>query len=434
MSSQVIIQAYNLAKQYRLGEVSTGSLGHDVNRWWHRIRGKEDPYLNVTHANVRESKSEGRNEYVWAIKDISFEVRQGEVLGIVGRNGAGKSTLLKILSRITSPTTGEVRIKGRIASLLEVGTGFHQDLTGRENIYMNGAVLGMTKQEIRSKFDEIVAFSGCEKYVDTPVKRYSSGMVVRLGFAVAAHLEPEILIVDEVLAVGDAEFQQKCIGKMKDVAGRGRTVIFVSHNLAAVQNLCQSAIWLDGGMVARAKDAVSRVVASYEQSGRSGSGLLMFDPSRHRVVSPVQISSMELTGSEPRPTINFRYGEPVRIRFRVLAAGDVTGVQLGFTIRSNGLLITTVHSPVFDMQAHDTVQLDVVFPGGVFMPGMFEVDVGAARNVGHAGLDYISDAAVFFVSDAGADESWMYNQRLGGIVHLPVTWGDVEIESGFVAS
>jgi lipopolysaccharide transport system ATP-binding protein len=242
-----VIKVENLYKQYRLGQVSTGSIAHDLNRWWHTVRGKEDPYQKITGLNNRDQADS--SEYVWALQDINFSVKQGEVLGIIGKNGAGKSTLLKILSKVTSPTKGNIKVKGRIASLLEVGTGFHPELTGRENIFLNGAILGMTKAEIRSKFDEIVAFSGVEKYIDTPVKRYSSGMYVRLAFAVAAHLEPEILIVDEVLAVGDAEFQKKCLGKMKDVSGEGRTVLFVSHNMAAVETLCENSILLTNGEI-----------------------------------------------------------------------------------------------------------------------------------------------------------------------------------------
>jgi lipopolysaccharide transport system ATP-binding protein len=242
-----VIKVENLYKQYRLGQVSTGSIAHDLNRWWHAVRGKEDPYQKITGLNNRDQADS--SEYVWALQDINFSVKQGEVLGIIGKNGAGKSTLLKILSKVTSPTKGNIKVKGRIASLLEVGTGFHPELTGRENIFLNGAILGMTKAEIRSKFDEIVVFSGVEKYIDTPVKRYSSGMYVRLAFAVAAHLEPEILIVDEVLAVGDAEFQKKCLGKMKDVSGEGRTVLFVSHNMAAVKSLCTEAIWVNKGII-----------------------------------------------------------------------------------------------------------------------------------------------------------------------------------------
>ena len=246
--SNTVIEFNNIGKQYILGMIGTGTLSQDLNRWWAKIRGKEDPYLKIGETNDRTQKGDSR--FVWALRDINFKVEQGDVVGIVGKNGAGKSTLLKILSRVTSPTTGDIKIKGRIASLLEVGTGFHPEMTGRENIFMNGSIMGMTKAEIRSKFDEIVDFAGVAKYVDTPVKRYSSGMMVRLGFAIAAHLEPEILVVDEVLAVGDAEFQKKAIGKMQDVSkGEGRTVLFVSHNMAAVRSLCTRGVMLKNGMV-----------------------------------------------------------------------------------------------------------------------------------------------------------------------------------------
>ena len=244
----VILKAENISKQYRLGTVGTGTLSHDLNRWWHKIRGKEDPYLRIGETNDRTTK--GASDYVWALQDINFEVQRGEVLGIIGKNGAGKSTLLKILSKVTAPTTGSIKSRGRIASLLEVGTGFNGELTGRENVYLNGAILGMTKKEITEKLDEIIAFSGCERYIDTPVKRYSSGMTVRLAFAVAAFLEPEILVIDEVLAVGDAEFQKKAIGKMQDISkGEGRTVLFVSHNMAAVKSLCTRGIVMEQGRV-----------------------------------------------------------------------------------------------------------------------------------------------------------------------------------------
>ena len=245
------IEFENIGKQYRLGLVSTRTLSHDLNRWWQTsVLHREDPYLKIGETNDRSVK--GSSDYVWALKDINFKIEQGEVVGIIGRNGAGKSTLLKLLSKVTAPTTGVIRARGRIGSLLEVGTGFHPEMTGRENIFMNGAILGMTKSEISRKLDEIVDFSGCERYLDTPVKRYSSGMMVRLGFAVAAHLDPEILVVDEVLAVGDAEFQKKAIGKMKDVStSEGRTVLFVSHNMAAVRNLCKSGVLLENGMISK---------------------------------------------------------------------------------------------------------------------------------------------------------------------------------------
>ena len=248
MDKDIILKAENISKQYRLGLVGTGTLSHDLNRWWYKIRGKENPYLKIGDVNDRSTK--GTSDYVWALQDINFEVKSGEVLGIIGKNGAGKSTLLKILSKVTGPTTGSIKCGGRIASLLEVGTGFNPELTGRENIFLNGAILGMTKKEIASKLDEIIEFSGCERYIDTPTKRYSSGMTVRLAFAVAAFLEPEILVIDEVLAVGDAEFQKKAIGKMQDISREGgRTVLFVSHNMAAVKSLCTRGIVLENGSV-----------------------------------------------------------------------------------------------------------------------------------------------------------------------------------------
>lgn len=247
--SNIAIEFENVGKMYRLGRVGTGSLSHDLNRWWQMsVLGKEDPFLKIGQTNDRTQK--GTSDYVWALRDINFKVEQGEVLGIIGKNGAGKSTLLKLLSNITSPSTGKIKYSGRIASLLEVGTGFHPEMTGRENIYMNGAIMGMTKREITCKLDEIVDFAGVERYLDTPVKRYSSGMTVRLGFAVAAFLEPEILVVDEVLAVGDAEFQKKALGKMNEVSKtEGRTVLFVSHNMAAVNGLCSKGIVLESGSV-----------------------------------------------------------------------------------------------------------------------------------------------------------------------------------------
>jgi lipopolysaccharide transport system ATP-binding protein len=246
MKDDVILKIENVSKQYRLGTIGTGTISHDFNRFLAKIRGKEDPFLKIGESNDRSKK--GESEYVWALKDINFEVKRGEILGIIGKNGAGKSTLLKILSKVTGPTTGSIKSKGRIASLLEVGTGFHPEMTGKENIFLNGAILGMTKKEISLKLEEIVDFSGCERYIDTPVKRYSSGMKVRLAFAVAAFLEPDILVVDEVLAVGDAEFQKKAIGKMQDISSQGgRTVLFVSHDMGAIKSLCNRIIVLEHG-------------------------------------------------------------------------------------------------------------------------------------------------------------------------------------------
>ena len=261
--NDIAIQFDKIGKLYKLGTVSTGTLAHDLNRWWKTtILHQEDPYLKIGETNDRSKKS--TSDYTWALKDISFNVQKGDVVGIIGKNGAGKSTLLKLLSKVTSPTTGTIRAKGRIASLLEVGTGFHPELTGRENIYMNGSIMGMTRNEINRKLDEIIDFSGVERYIDTPVTRYSSGMTVRLGFAVAAFLEPEILVVDEVLAVGDAEFQKKAIGKMQDVSkGEGRTVLFVSHNMSSMQRLCTRGVLLDNGMI-KYMGSISDTIRTYQ--------------------------------------------------------------------------------------------------------------------------------------------------------------------------
>jgi len=286
----VAIKFENISKQYRLGLVSTRTLSHDLNRWWTmNIQGKEDPYLKIGDVNDRAHK--GESEYVWALKDIDFEVEQGDVLGIIGKNGAGKSTLLKILSKVTAPTTGLIKARGRIASLLEVGTGFHPEMTGRENIFMNGSIMGMRKSEITRKLDEIVDFAGVERYLDTPVKRYSSGMTVRLGFAIAAHLDPEILVVDEVLAVGDAEFQKKAIGKMQDVSkGEGRTVLFVSHNMAAVKNLCYKGMLMEKGKIAYA-GLIDDVVDSYLESN-------------NEILNKIKISQLNII-SKPVSFIDF---------------------------------------------------------------------------------------------------------------------------------
>ena len=331
--SDIILTAENISKQYRLGVVGTGTFSHDLNRWWHTVRGKDDPYLKVGAVNDRSAKVS--SEYVWALRDINFEVKRGEVLGIIGKNGAGKSTLLKILSRVTSPTTGVIKSRGRIASLLEVGTGFHPELTGRENIFLNGAILGMSKAEIQSKLDEIVAFSGCEMYIDTPTKRYSSGMTVRLAFAVAAHLEPEILVVDEVLAVGDAEFQKKAIGKMQDISqGEGRTVLFVSHNMASVQSLCTRGMLLENGNI-KVTGTIEDVVDSYLNSDgkkNAHSHLKSINQDERSGNGRVRIDSVEfLRDNVGKLPIT---GKPVSIKFNLknkyrLSLQDV---QLDFRI------------------------------------------------------------------------------------------------------
>lgn len=311
----IILKAENISKQYRLGKVGTGTLGDDINRWWHLMRGKEDPYIKVGGLNDRREKA--NEDYVWALNDINFEVKQGEVLGIIGENGAGKSTLLKILSRVTSPTTGSIRAKGKIASLLEVGTGFHGELSGRENIFMNGAVLGMTKTEIKNKLDEIIAFSGCEKYIDTPVKRYSSGMTVRLGFAVAAHLEPEILVVDEVLAVGDAEFQKKAIGKMQDLsAGEGRTVLFVSHNMSSVKRLCTRSIVLENGNIDFEGD-VQECTDHYLSKGRAKSLLLPKDRIDRIGSGKLKIKTLRFIDNNRNQVLSILSGDELNVEIKV---------------------------------------------------------------------------------------------------------------------
>src|SRR5574344_1181196 len=307
--SNHVIEFDNVGKQYILGSIGTGTLSQDLNRWWARVRGKEDPFLKIGETNDRTQK--GNSDFVWALKDISFNVEHGDVVGIIGKNGAGKSTLLKILSRVTSPTVGSIKVKGRIASLLEVGTGFHPEMTGRENIYMNGAIMGMTRSEITRKLDEIVDFSGCERYLDTPVKRYSSGMIVRLGFAIAAHLEPEILVVDEVLAVGDAEFQKKAIGKMQDVSqGEGRTVLFVSHNMAAVKSLCKRGVLLEQGKVKRI-GPVNDVVDEYINQNQ---GIFEFTKYKDRSGNgTIKINSVEYFNSNNEKINTLKTGEEVII-------------------------------------------------------------------------------------------------------------------------
>lgn len=324
-----VIKVENLSKQYRLGTIGTGTIAHDVNRWWHRVRGKEDPYLKVTHVNDRTQKAR-EDEYVWALQDINFEIAQGDVVGIIGRNGAGKSTLLKILSRTTLPTTGSIKVKGRIASLLEVGTGFHPELTGRENIFLNGAILGMRKAEIRSKFDEIVDFAGVEKYIDTPVKRYSSGMYVRLAFAVAAHLDPEILIVDEVLAVGDSLFQKKCIDKMIEVSQEGRTILFVSHNLSAVKALCTSCMVIEkGGLKFRGDLREGFDIYLEKDQALSGSVIDLTTLKRNKYAHELVFQKVFIEN------LPLYYGHPIRIRLQVWQQKPVKefdDVEIGIAI------------------------------------------------------------------------------------------------------
>jgi lipopolysaccharide transport system ATP-binding protein len=313
MNKKIILKAENISKQYRLGQVGTGTMAHDLNRWWHQIQGKEDPYLKIGDTNDRSTK--GTSDYVWALQDINFEVERGEVLGIIGKNGAGKSTLLKILSKVTAPTTGNIKFGGRVASLLEVGTGFHGEMTGRENIYLNGAILGMTKKEIASKLDEIIEFSGCERYIDTPVKRYSSGMTVRLAFAVAAFLDPEILIIDEVLAVGDAEFQKKAIGKMQDISRQGgRTVLFVSHNMAAVKQLCTRGILLENGAI-KFEGNIDDTVKEYLKVNIKNDNYVAEE--KGEVKKDAFFKEIKIIDKEEQNRRVFFYDEPISIFFKL---------------------------------------------------------------------------------------------------------------------
>lgn len=305
--SDVAISIENVSKFYRLGSIGNRTLYQDLNRWWARVRGQPDPLLRIGETDQASRAKDG----LWALDDVSLEIKSGDVLGIIGHNGAGKSTLLKILSRVTGPTSGQVRVRGRIASLLEVGTGFHPDLTGRENIYLNGAILGMTKAEIHRKFDEIVAFADVEKFIDTPVKRYSSGMYVRLAFAVAAHLEPEILVVDEVLAVGDMAFQEKCIGKMGQVSREGRSVLFVSHNLQSVWSLCRNAIWMDRGKL-RATGTASEVINLYRNDQLSGS-VVSLDNIRRVGTGRVQVTDIRLEDADKNLATSFSSGGTAKI-------------------------------------------------------------------------------------------------------------------------
>ena len=397
--SKTVIKVENVGKQYRLGMVGTGTISHDLRRWWYRVRGWEDPYLKIGDTNDRTTK--GNSDLVWALRDINFEVKQGEVLGIIGRNGAGKSTLLKLLSRVTQPTTGSIKVRGRIASLLEVGTGFHPELSGRENIFLNGAILGMTKSEIRSKFDEIVDFSGVERYIDTPVKRYSSGMYVRLAFAVAAHLEPEILIIDEVLAVGDAEFQKKCLGKMKDVSGQGRTVLFVSHNMVAVQNLCSTAMFLDNGGL-KAIDITERVVSQYLSYNIQDDSALIVDLSnaKRTGVTKKVIQKMWLENSRGEVVRSVLMGESFSLFFTVESNSVLSNVLFGFGIEnSQGERITSLNNEISgDLvpaeMSNGKVCLRLDSPN--LMDGQYYVSVSVVTNQ-IEWADYIEQAFSFAI-------------------------------------
>lgn len=377
-----VLQVEDVSKMYKLGLVSTKSLAHDFNRWWHVMRGKEDPYLRIGESNDRASV--GESDYIYALRDINFTVKEGEAVGIIGRNGAGKSTLLKILSQVTQPTSGRIRVKGRIASLLEVGTGFHPELTGKENIFLNGAILGMRKKEIASKLDEIIAFSGVARYIDTPVKRYSSGMYVRLAFAVAAHLESEILIVDEVLAVGDAEFQKKCLGKMGEVSkGQGRTVLFVSHNMQAIKTLCNRAIYMQQGQIKSDGPApliVDQYLSGYDSMETSRTYIA---PQSDKSVFLEKARCLNASGDE---RYLFTADEPITIELTVRKNSSVRGVFFHLIVRNNEeiKLIETDSKEAgyaeIDTEREDTFTSHVTIPARMLRSGKFHITLGIAST------------------------------------------------------
>jgi lipopolysaccharide transport system ATP-binding protein len=407
-----VIKIENLGKQYRLGQIGTGSLSHDLNRAWYRLRGIPDPYLKLGDVNDRSAK--GGSDLVWALKDINIEIVNGEVIGIIGKNGAGKSTLLKLLSQITAPTVGEIKVKGRIAALLEVGTGFHQDLTGRENVFLNGAILGMTKAEIKNKFDEIIEFSGVEKYIDTPVKRYSSGMLVRLGFAVAAHLEPEILIVDEVLAVGDVEFQKKCLGKMKAVSGQGRTVLFVSHNMSAIQSLCSTAIVLSNGMNIF-KGNVNEAVNIYNNVNTTGNVKLVWDEGYYKT-DLVDIKQIKL---DVEPGKKFDTDSDLEIKIQaVIKKANINILINLLLINSEGIIVFDVVSKPAEFE-NGIYLFNCTIPKHFLNVGNYSIDLLVAQN--HTSVLYRINEVLSFEIEEGEREI-EYFSTWPGIVRPRFNW------------
>ncbi len=418
--SNTVIKIENLSKIYRLGEIGTGTLSHDLNRWVRmNLMGQDDPYAKIGHTNDRTAKAE-KGELVAALRDINLEVKQGEVLGIIGKNGAGKSTLLKLLSRVTSPTTGSIKVKGRMASLLEVGTGFHPEMTGRENIYMNGTIMGMRKWEIDKQLDAIVDFAGVAKYLDTPVKRYSSGMTVRLGFAIAAHLEPEILVVDEVLAVGDAEFQKKAIGKMQDVSKNdGRTVLFVSHNMAAVKKLCKSGILLKDGMLIYADTANNTV--EYYQREHAG------ETSNHRLfkINEKSEEAIQLIEVKLSPTkgniIDVESGIEVYIRLLN------TKVNTNITASINLYTIEDQHlfeAPCFVSQENNSVngayELKTTIPPYLLNSDKYRIKLVIAENQKYV-LYNNEELMTFEVEDTAFNKGHNIN-KMPGIIRPKLEW------------
>ncbi|MGI8952807.1 MAG: ABC transporter ATP-binding protein [Chitinophagaceae bacterium] len=432
--SNVVIKVEDLSKQYRLGQVGRKTLHDDVNRWLHKIVGKENPYLKIGEENDRTKK--GNTEYVWALKEINFEVKQGEVLGIVGRNGAGKSTLLKILSKVTAPTKGKIKIKGKIASLLEVGTGFHPDLSGRDNIFLNGAILGMTKKEIKNKFDEIVDFAGIERYIDTPVKRYSSGMYVRLAFAVAAHLEPDILIVDEVLAVGDAEFQKKCLGKMKDVSVKeGRTVLFVSHNMDAISRLCDSAFVLSKGKIIFCGSGENSI--AYYLNGDKN--ILSYRKWLPDEIKPgnsyVQLEEVSVKNTEGNICDNFLATERIEINFVYKILKDDFNYTHGFNLYKNGIHILSSHdiknSRIKNSGNMGIYSASVFIPSNFLTEGLHTISVAIMSYNPYIVHFHEMEAVSFIVTDSLNDETSArggYGGNFPGIIRPILEWKNMNYD------
>ena len=405
------IEFENVGKQYRLGLVSTQTLSHDLNRWWQmNVLHKEDPYLRIGETNDRSSK--GSSDYVWALRDINFRVEQGDVVGIIGRNGAGKSTLLKLLSKVTGPTTGQIRARGRIGSLLEVGTGFHPEMTGRENIFMNGAILGMTKPEIARKLDEIVDFSGCERYLDTPVKRYSSGMMVRLGFAVAAHLDPEILVVDEVLAVGDAEFQKKAIGKMKDVSqGEGRTVLFVSHNMASIKSLCKNGVVLNQGSVAYIGD-VNSAVEYYTGTGfvHHSRSVLITDKMRDMNRS---LEAVFISFTHKKESMIYASDEDIVLFIKVQSKRKVENCRINCTIKNNrgNALCNNSALSFFDISEGEVKEIEYTIHNPGLIEGAYSISFSLGTGnmtLGETNFDVVQDVVTFEIDRVKKDTDLYY--------------------------
>jgi lipopolysaccharide transport system ATP-binding protein len=412
--SDPVIRVEGLGKKYIIGHQRNGSDG---------LRHRLNDFLTGPLRRIRNSQSETRNpksEEFWALKNVSFDVNQGEVVGIIGRNGAGKSTLLKILSRITEPTEGRVRIRGRVASLLEVGTGFHPELTGRENVFLNGAILGMSREEIKRKFDEIVAFAEVEKFLDTPVKRYSSGMYVRLAFAVAAHLEPEILIVDEVLAVGDEAFQKKCLGKMDKVAQEGRTVFFVSHNMPSIRRLCTSVILLSDGRLVRRGSADS-VIGEYLRENSTIRSVIELADSDHAIQSPLKVRTVEVLNSKGAPSDIIFFGEDIFIKLTVQAEAPMPNVRVGIGIHTNGVRIATVHAPAVDFPSPQLHTFLCKLPANTLLPNFYSLHVGAhSRETGE--LDWVPDAVDFRIEPVGIAGSDDHDHRDWGLISLDAHW------------